>query len=131
MVFIFTCITDPENHKPHRRACQKTSSGTHDLWLGCDSCNKCHGVVLQVKTTSAAYSESTHCALIVLHCAKYHHLLNMVLDDEYKQEIELLQPGTKLPHPTTLSCDIHHVYVDGSKIVQEYFIICHFPTVMH
>jgi len=90
LVFIFTCVADLENHKPHRCAHQKTSSGTHDLRLGRDSCNKRRGVALEVSTTPTAYSESTHRALIVLHCAKYHRPLNMVLDDEYKQEVELL-----------------------------------------
>jgi hypothetical protein len=130
LIFIFTCIVDPERHKPHRRARQKTSSGTHDLQMGHDQCNKRRGVV-QVATQSAAatkaenrYSESAHRALIVLWCAKYHRPLNMVLDEEYKQEVELLRPGTKLPHPTTLARDIHHVYVDGSKIVRAYFLVC-------
>jgi hypothetical protein len=47
----------------------------------------------------------------------------MVLDKEYQQEIELLRPGTKLPHPSTLSRDVRQVYIDGSKLVREYFIV--------
>jgi hypothetical protein len=85
LIFVFACLVDPENHRPHRRARQKTSSGTHDLRLGRDHCNKRNGVVSTTAPTAKttvgkAYSESAHRALIVLRCAKYHRPLNMVAD---------------------------------------------------
>ncbi|GBE85912.1 hypothetical protein SCP_0804360 [Sparassis crispa] len=36
-------------------------------------------------------------------------------------EVELLRPGTTIPHPTTVSTDIKFLYLKVSKTVREYF----------
>lgn len=36
----------------------------------------------------------------------------------------MLRPGTIVPHPTTVSDDIKHLYVELSKVVRAYFKVC-------
>jgi len=36
-------------------------------------------------------------------------------------EVEMLRPGTKIPHATTVSLDIKLLYVELSKTVHDYF----------
>ena len=44
-----------------------------------------------------------------------------MLDEDYQAEVDMLRPGTKLPHPTTVSRDIQAIYLDMSKHVRDYF----------
>ncbi|TFK37812.1 hypothetical protein BDQ12DRAFT_607016, partial [Crucibulum laeve] len=70
------------------------------------------------------YSEAAHCALIALQCAKSHRPFNAVLDEDYRSEVEMLHPGTTLPHPTTVSTNINHLYMKLSDYVCNYFMVC-------
>lgn len=45
LIFVFTCNVDPTRHTPHKRARVKTSTGTHDLWIGKKQCDARRGVV--------------------------------------------------------------------------------------
>jgi hypothetical protein len=133
LVYIFTCISDPVNHTPHTRPRQHTSEGTSNLQNGI---TKCFGRTGRVRTkgqcppkkVTIPYSEATHRALIALRCAKSHRPFNMVLDAEYAQEVEMLQPGTMIPHPITVSRDIRSIYIEMLKHVREFFGVscCHF-----
>jgi hypothetical protein len=67
------------------------------------------------------YTEAAHCALIALRCAKNHHPFNSVLDEDYQAEVDMLCPGTKLPHPATVSRDIQAIYLDMSRHICNYF----------
>jgi hypothetical protein len=49
---------------------------------------------------------------------------NTVSNLFYLQEIELLQPGTQVPTPSTVSWDIQNIYQAGSDVVKEYFSVC-------
>jgi len=44
--------------------------------------------------------------------ATSNHPFNAVTDKYYKMEVEMLRPGTVIPHPTTVSQDIKHLYVE-------------------
>jgi hypothetical protein len=46
---------------------------------------------------------------------------NAVHDKYYHMEVEMLRPGTKIPHATTVSPDIKLLYVELSKTVRDYF----------
>jgi len=72
-------------------------------------------------TVVPPYSVSGHRALIALRCAKSFRPFNMVRDKFYKMEVEMLRPGTHLPHPGTVSKDINHLYQELSKDVRAYF----------
>ncbi|KAF8234103.1 hypothetical protein L208DRAFT_1061181, partial [Tricholoma matsutake] len=67
------------------------------------------------------YSEVAHHALIALRCAKNHQPFNSVLDEDYQTEVQMLQPGMKVPHPMTVSWDVNAMYFEMSKHVQNYF----------
>jgi hypothetical protein len=125
--FIFTCKMYPTTHS-HTRARSKTSGGTSNLQLGVAQCNKRHGISsTQVSKSGPPYSEAAHRALIALRCAKNHRPFNSVLDDDYQTEVQMLRPGTKVPHPMTVSRDVNAMYFEMSKHVRNYFQAC-FPT---
>jgi hypothetical protein len=125
--FIFTCKMYPTTHS-HTRARSKTSGGTSNLQLGVAQCNKRHGISgTQVSQSGPPYSEAAHRALIALRCAKHHRPFNSVLDDDYQTEVQMLRPGTKIPHPMTVSRDVNAMYFEMSKHVRNYFQAC-FPT---
>ncbi|KAF8239894.1 hypothetical protein L208DRAFT_1060614, partial [Tricholoma matsutake] len=67
------------------------------------------------------YSEAAHRALIALCCAKNHQPFNSVLDEDYQTEVQMFQPGTKVPHPMTISWDVNAMYFEMSKHVENYF----------
>jgi hypothetical protein len=125
--FIFTCKLYPTTHS-HTCACSKTSGRTSNLQLGVSQRNKHHGISgTQVLQSGLPYSEAAYHALIALHCAKHHRLFNSVLDDDYQTEVQMLQPGTKIPHPVTVSWDVNAMYFKMSKHVWNYFQAC-LPT---
>jgi hypothetical protein len=126
MFFVFTCKTDPAQHKPHFRPREKTSEGTANLKLGAEKCNERNGLVgaalvLDDRSTAPAYSVAAHRALIALRCAKNHRPFNSILDEDYQMEVQMLRPGTILPHPITVSRDIRTIYVEMAKKVRDYF----------
>ena len=112
----------------HTHAQRKISGGTSNLQLGVAQCNKHHGISgTQVSQSGPPYPEAAHCALIALHCTKHHWPFNSVLDDDYQTEVQMLRPGTKIPHPMTVSRDVNAMYFEMSKHVRNYFQAC-FPT---
>jgi hypothetical protein len=74
--------------------------------------------------TAIPYSEAAHHALIALRCAKNARPINSVLDDDYKHEVEMLRPGTKIPHPMTVQRDLLYIYVQAAIAVKNYFLVC-------
>jgi hypothetical protein len=74
--------------------------------------------------TAIPYSEAAHHALIALRCAKNARPINSVLDDDYKHEVEMLRPGTKIPHPMTVQWDLLYIYVQAAIVVKNYFLVC-------
>jgi hypothetical protein len=60
-----------------------------------------------------------------MQCAKNHRSFNSVLDEDYQAEVEMLCPGTILPGPQTVSCDIKSIYAKMSKNVWNYFMMTH------
>jgi len=119
--FIFTSKLYPTTYS-HICAWSKTSEGTSNLQLGVAQCNKCHGILgTQVSKSDPLYSEAAHCALIALHCAKHYQPFNLVLDDDCQMEVQMLWPGTKIPHPMTVCWDVNAMYFRMSKHVQNYF----------
>lgn len=100
-----------------------------------DACLKATGQVHPSQATSLAatnsstlpsgpYTYATHCALIALRCAKSFRPFNMVSDQDYLLEVLLLRPGTKVPSPSTVSCDIRHIYEQMAIHVRNYFSVC-------
>ena len=69
------------------------------------------------------YSEANHQALIALHAAKYTCPINMVNDEEYKLEVDMLHAGTIPPSPTTVQCDLVNIYLAMSSYVKNYFLV--------
>ncbi len=70
------------------------------------------------------YTPAAHRTLIVLRCAKSHRPFNSVADEDYQAEVQMLQPGTILPHPSTVSHDIKAIYLTMSILVRQYFMVC-------
>jgi hypothetical protein len=73
------------------------------------------------RAAAIPYTAAAHHALIALRCAKNHRPFNSVLDEDYQAEVNMLHPGTKLLHPTTVSRDIHAIYLDMSQHIRNYF----------
>ncbi|KAI6018852.1 hypothetical protein EDC04DRAFT_2541711, partial [Pisolithus marmoratus] len=57
-------------------------------------------------------------AAIAMHCCVSKRPFNMVQDPHYVEEIQLLQPGTAIPSPATVSRDVNQIYQVGSKHVK-------------
>jgi hypothetical protein len=127
--FVFICKDHPELHSsgPIIRARKKGGAdGTSNLQKGVDSCLRKRGIELQKNTSTDAipYSESGHHVLIAMQCAKQSWPINSVLDEDYLQEVEMLRPGTKVPHATTVQRDLIHIYEHASTWVMNYFLVC-------
>jgi hypothetical protein len=60
---------------------------------------------------------------IAMQCAKNHCPFNSVLDEDYQAEVEMLHPGTILPGPQTVLCDIESIYAETSKNVWNDFMV--------
>ncbi|KAF8495269.1 hypothetical protein F5888DRAFT_1615947, partial [Russula emetica] len=104
----------------------KTGEGTSNLQSGITQCFERRGEnrPSNAKVAQMAvipYTEAAHRALIALRCAKNHRLFNSVLDEDYQAEVNMLRPGTRLPHPTTVSRDIQAIYLDVSRHIRDYF----------
>ena len=69
------------------------------------------------------YTVENRRVLIALHCAKHAHPMNEILDDNYQAEVDMLHPGTVVPHPTTIQQDIINIYVHMSTFVMNYFLV--------
>lgn len=130
MSYVFTCKTHPDTHSPltHRR--EKTSEGTSNLRLAAEKCDNKHRAHLTTTNNSSPsnvgaipYSRAAHRAIILLRCAKNHRPFNSVLDPDYQTEVQMLRPGTEIPHPITISRDIRTVYLEVLKTVRAYFAV--------
>jgi hypothetical protein len=123
------CKNNPDDHPPHTRRGEKTSEGTSNLKAGADKCDAKHGICSGTSESSSqlniaiAYTPAAHCALILLRCAKNNRPFNSVLDKDYQAEVQMLRPGTEIPHPITISRDARTVYLELSKRVREYFVV--------
>jgi hypothetical protein len=49
--------------------------------------------------------------------------MNEILDDDYQTEVEMLRPGTVVPHPTTIQRDLVNIYEHMSDFVRNYFLV--------
>ena len=49
--------------------------------------------------------------------------MNEILDDDYRAEVDMLRPGTVVPHPTTIEQDLINIYVHMSTFVMNYFLV--------
>ncbi len=109
--------------RTHQRG--KTGDGTSNFQKDVDGCLKKQGRE-RVKPVPEAisYSEAAHHALIVLCCAKNACPINSVLDEDYRLEVEMLRPGTKLPHPMTIQRDLLCIYDHTSIAIKDYFFVC-------
>ena len=126
LLFVFTCKTNPEGHKPHFRPRKKTGEGTSNLQSGITQCFERRGenrpgTAMVAHAAAIPYTEAAHRVLIALRCAKNHRPFNSVLDEDYQAEVNMLRPGTKLPHPATVSRDIQAIYLNMSKHICDYF----------
>jgi len=125
--FVFTCRNFPSTHLAVERERTKLSQGTTNLQNAVKVCNRRRGVITSPLARSGppapVYSEAGHRALIALRCAKLQRPANMVVDPEYKQEVEMLRPGTIIPNPSTVARDIRELYNEGSKQVRAYFSV--------
>jgi hypothetical protein len=129
LVFVFTCMVDPENHAPHRRSRLKTSSGTKNLNDGIKACNARQGIVsttLQQSGGHIPYSPANHRTLLALRCAKNMRPFNFVQDPLYIAEVNMLRSSTRLPDPTTVSRDVKLLYEQLSTHVSDYFKVIKF-----
>jgi hypothetical protein len=123
--FVFTCKTHPKNHQqPLCCDWSKTGDGTTKFLKDVKACEEKQGVYQsQPASASIPYTPETHRALIVLHCAKYSRPINFILDDDYQAEVEMLHPGTVLPHQTTSQHDLVNIYLGMSTFVMNYFAV--------
>ncbi|KAF8960349.1 hypothetical protein BDZ97DRAFT_1666001 [Flammula alnicola] len=109
-----------------------TGQGTTNLVRTATKCEQRRGVEgkdssanaqQNLHQTVSKYTESRHRAIVALRCAMSHRAVNMVNDPLYKEEVELLRPGTKIPAPMTVSRDLKTLYQRGSALVVEYFSV--------
>ncbi|KIJ90057.1 hypothetical protein K443DRAFT_49779, partial [Laccaria amethystina LaAM-08-1] len=80
---------------------------------GLDSCPKSESTI--------PYSEANYRTLIAHHCAKSACPINMVMDEDYLAEVEMLRPGTLVPSSNTVQRDLMHIYTMASVFVMNYF----------
>lgn len=115
-------------HDVHKRLRVKTGDGTTNLQKSASACDTVHSetssaIALQNGNLSI-YSPAAHRTVIAMKSATSNRPFNAVHNKYYKMEVEMLRPGTVIPHPTTVSLDIKHLYVELSKTVRSYFKVC-------
>ena len=49
--------------------------------------------------------------------------MNEILDDDYRTEVDMLRPGTVVPHPATIQRDLINIYIHMSTFVMNYFLV--------
>ena len=116
--FVFSCKVDPAHHSATICAQMSTGHGTENIQDDVKAHDKHVGTVTDtttVESTVQPYSAAAHCILIAMWCAKNCCHFNSVLDKNYQAEVEMLCPGTILPGPQTVSCDIKSIYAKMSK----------------
>lgn len=102
----------------------KTAEGTTNLQTGIVACADRNGMltpIVQPSNGAPVYSQAAHRALIALRCARSNRPFNIVCDEDYQLEVEMLRPGTVIPSPSTVSRDIRAIYLEMSKLVRAYF----------
>ena len=130
--YIYKCKFKEKDHEDMERLRSKTGDGTSNLTKAANKCNTARGVSTISEANAVLgpvpYSEATHRVIIALKSATSHRPFNAVHDKYYRLEVELLRPGTLIPHATTVSHDIKHLYVELSKSVRDYFQVCQLST---
>jgi hypothetical protein len=122
ITYVFKCKYSEETHETHRRLWTKTGNGTTDMQKSVTECDATHGVTATSLTSSmGTYTPGTHHVIIAMKSATSNRPFNAVRDKYYRMEVEMLRPGTKIPHVTTVSLDIKLLYVELSKTVCDYF----------
>ncbi|QRW00786.1 hAT family dimerization protein [Ceratobasidium sp. AG-Ba] len=124
LMYRFECKHSRPSHLPQYRERMKTGNGTRNLQDTADTCNARWGVTDSPKSSSNffdGYSEARHRVLIALRCAQNKRAFNSVSDRLYRQEVEMLRPGTTLPSPITVSRDMQVIYANSANGVKEYF----------
>ncbi|TEB21370.1 hypothetical protein FA13DRAFT_1829389 [Coprinellus micaceus] len=111
----------------------QSSHGTSNLHRANNQCSARRGVPKDSDTAVGAqqdlfqsvskYTPARHRALIAMRCARSSRPFNMVKDPDYRAEVELLRPGTKIPSPQTVSNDVREIYRKGAQYVKEYFAV--------
>lgn len=130
LTYVFTCKHAFPHHLPQRRLREGTSSGTSNLLKSARACDA--RLVSSAQAAAASlppplaleYSKPNHRAMIALRCAANQRPFNMVADELYQAEVSMLRPGTVLPSPATVSRDSQHLYLELSKSVSDYFVVC-------
>jgi hypothetical protein len=101
-----------------------THDGTSNLRKDINACLKKQGINIETSSSPVIpYSEHAHRALIALRVAKNGRPVNFVTDEDYICEVQMLRPGTKIPHPTTVQCDLLQIYAQTSILVRNYFAV--------
>jgi hypothetical protein len=120
--FVFKCKFGETGHESHKRLRMKTGNGTTNLQKTASACDALRGVAAPATVaTLTSYTPAAHRTVIAMRSATSNRPFNAVTDKYYKMEVEMLRPGTVIPHPTTVSQDIKHLYVELSKTVRQYF----------
>jgi hypothetical protein len=116
--FVFKCKFDETKHEPHKHLRMKTGDSTTNLQKSASVCDALRGVAAPATVaTLTSYTLAAYHTVIAIRSATRNHLFNAVTDIYYKMEVEMLRPGTVIPHPTTVLQDIKHLYVELSKTV--------------
>lgn len=125
--FIFTCKFGVPSHGSQRRRRMGSRDGTGNLRKAMLKCPKHTQAQLVAgshsEANSTSYSPAAHRVLIALRCATSKWSFNSVSDPLYANEVQMLRPGTKLPSPSTVSCDVTILYEKGSSMVKQYFLV--------
>lgn len=123
--FVFTCKSHTQNHaQPLRRNRMKAGDGTTKFLKDVKQCEEKQGIYQpRPASSSVPYTVENHRALIALRCAKHARPMNEILDDDYRTEVDMLRPGTVVPHPTTIQRDLINIYVHMSTFVMNYFLV--------
>ncbi|KAH6897555.1 hypothetical protein BKA70DRAFT_1116256, partial [Coprinopsis sp. MPI-PUGE-AT-0042] len=102
-----------------------THQGTSNLRAATKKCLDRNQAILPQApgVETLKYSKATHRALIAVRCAARNRPFNMVSDPEYLQEVEMLCPGTSVPHPGTVSRDVGKIYLGLSDVVRTYMMV--------
>ncbi|KAJ7107695.1 hypothetical protein C8R44DRAFT_543336, partial [Mycena epipterygia] len=99
-----------------------SSNGTTNFLKTARECDADRGIVTTHVASAPEYSPAAHRAIIALQTATSNRPFNAVNEKYYKMEVEMLRPV--IPAATTVSRDLKLLYLEQSRKVKSYFVVC-------
>ena len=92
--------------------------------LQCTAGQSSHQLTKGSPAATRPFSLARFRALLALWCARNHRPFELVENKLFGAIVGELRPGTLLPDPKTISCDVRNIYIKNEDWIRNYFEVC-------